>query len=82
VDGHRAHVIQFLPWMLLALCPLMHLFMHGGHDRGGHRSDRAGDGARTLRDEPGSFLRSLVLVLINSAVFIFFAQLRRPQLCD
>ena len=34
---HRAHVIAFLPWALLALCPLMHLFMHGGHDHGGHR---------------------------------------------
>jgi hypothetical protein len=32
---HRAHVIQFLPWAFLALCPLMHLFMHGGHGRGG-----------------------------------------------
>jgi hypothetical protein len=31
---HRAHVIQLLPWAFLALCPLMHLFMHGGH--GGH----------------------------------------------
>lgn len=28
---HRAHVIQYLPWGLLALCPLMHLFMHRGH---------------------------------------------------
>ena len=28
---HRAHVIAFLPWAILALCPLMHLFMHRGH---------------------------------------------------
>ena len=28
---HRAHVIQYLPWALLAMCPLMHLFMHRGH---------------------------------------------------
>lgn len=41
---HRAHVIQFLPWAFLALCPLMHLFMHGGHAQGGHGSDREGDG--------------------------------------
>lgn len=27
---HRAHFIQFLPFLLLAACPLMHLFMHGG----------------------------------------------------
>jgi hypothetical protein len=42
---HRAHVIEFLPWVFLALCPLMHLFMHRGHDHGGNRSDRPGDGA-------------------------------------
>ena len=32
---HRAHLLGVLPWLLLAACPLMHLFMHrGGH--GGH----------------------------------------------
>lgn len=31
---HRAHLIEFLPWGILALCPLMHVFMHRGH--GGH----------------------------------------------
>lgn len=34
---HRAHLVQFLPYLLLAACPLMHLFMHGGHGHGrGH----------------------------------------------
>jgi hypothetical protein len=33
---HRAHVVQALPWVLLAMCPLLHLFLHHGH--GGHRS--------------------------------------------
>jgi DUF2933 family protein len=29
---HRAHVFQYLPFVLLAACPLMHLFHgHGGH---------------------------------------------------
>lgn len=32
---HRAHVIQFLPYALLLLCPLLHLF-HGGHGGGGN----------------------------------------------
>lgn len=37
---HRAHFIQFLPFLLLAACPLMHLFMHGGHGHGqGHGKD-------------------------------------------
>ena len=31
---HQAHVIAFLPFLLLLACPLMHIFMHHGH--GGH----------------------------------------------
>jgi hypothetical protein len=38
---HRAHVLPYLPWLLLAACPLMHLFMHGGH--GGHRGSSGRD---------------------------------------
>jgi hypothetical protein len=35
ITEHRAHVIEFLPFVLLAACPLLHLFhRHGGH--GGH----------------------------------------------
>jgi len=33
---HQAHILGALPFVLLALCPLLHLFHgHGGH--GGHR---------------------------------------------
>ena len=28
---HLAHTIQALPWVILLLCPLMHVFMHRGH---------------------------------------------------
>ena len=38
---HRAHLMGALPFLLLALCPLMHFF-HGGH--GGHREPGAGSG--------------------------------------
>jgi hypothetical protein len=31
---HRAHIIPFLPYLLLAACPLMHVFMHHGHGHG------------------------------------------------
>jgi hypothetical protein len=34
---HTAHVFGALPYLLLAACPLMHLFMHHGH--GGHGSE-------------------------------------------
>ncbi len=41
---HTAHVFGVLPYLLLAACPLMHLFMHHGHrhhgDDGGHRDDK------------------------------------------
>ncbi len=48
---HRAHVIQFLPFLLLAACPLMHVFMHGGHGHGHHRHHSAGaDGADAKRE--------------------------------
>ncbi len=47
---HRAHVIQFLPWAFLALCPLMHVFMHHGHGTTGDRSDdRNRSGGRGAR---------------------------------
>jgi hypothetical protein len=32
--AHTAHVISLLPYAIFLLCPLMHLFMMGGH--GGH----------------------------------------------
>jgi hypothetical protein len=38
---HRAHFIYALPWLILLLCPVMHLFMHRHHgDRRGGRHDR------------------------------------------
>ena len=38
LSEHRAHLLGFLPWLLLLACPLMHLFMHHGHDHGGGAS--------------------------------------------
>ena len=31
--GHWAHALGFLPYGLLLLCPLLHMFHHGGHAR-------------------------------------------------
>lgn len=42
VTEHWAHIVPFLPWLILAACPLMHIFMHGGHG-GGHGGHGGGD---------------------------------------
>lgn len=36
---HRAHFLTALPWLILLLCPVLHIFMHGGHGHGGHSDD-------------------------------------------
>ena len=41
---HRAHLLGWFPFILLALCPLMHFF-HGGH--GGHGGGNSGSDAST-----------------------------------
>ncbi len=46
---HTAHVFGVLPYLLLAACPLMHLFMHHGH--GGHGSRETGDDASANRQQ-------------------------------
>ena len=45
---HRAHMIQFLPFLLLLACPLLHMF----HGHGGHGGDAEGEQKR--KDEPHS----------------------------
>ena len=42
LSEHRAHFIGALPFLLLLSCPLMHVFMHRGHD--GKRSDHHAHG--------------------------------------
>ncbi len=44
---HRMHLsglIGWLPYLILLACPLMHLFMHGGHGHGGG-DGKSNDGA-------------------------------------
>lgn len=43
---HYGHISQLLPYVILLLCPLMHLF---GHHRGSHRQHR--DAAPPARDD-------------------------------
>ena len=40
---HRAHLsglMQYLPFLLVLACPLMHIFMHGRHGHHRHRNDQ------------------------------------------
>lgn len=37
---HRAHVLGLLIWLPLLACPLMHVFMHGGHGRHGNKGQQ------------------------------------------
>ena len=42
---HTAHVLGLLPFAVILLCPLLHMFMHGGHgghDDAGHDHSGAG----------------------------------------
>ncbi|HEY6242922.1 MAG TPA: DUF2933 domain-containing protein [Pyrinomonadaceae bacterium] len=35
LTDHRAHLFEFLPYLLLLACPFMHFFMHRGHVKHG-----------------------------------------------
>ncbi len=40
VKEHWVHIVPYLPWLLLAACPLMHVFIHGGHGHTSHGNDK------------------------------------------
>lgn len=33
--GHGPHALDYLPFLIIPACPLMHLFMHGRHHHAG-----------------------------------------------
>ena len=41
---HRAHFLMALPYLILLLCPLLHVFMHGGHGNGHGGNGHSGHG--------------------------------------
>ena len=45
ITEHQAHLWGWLPYLLLLACPLMHMFMHGGHGGHEHRHGASRDGA-------------------------------------
>lgn len=44
VTEHRAHLWGYLPYGLLLLCPLLHLFMHGSHGSHGSTDQQNANG--------------------------------------
>ncbi len=40
-EAHLRALVPYFPWLLLLACPLMHIFMHGGHghDHGANKTD-------------------------------------------
>jgi len=53
ITEHRAHVLGALPFVLLALCPLLHLFGHGGHGHdGGPRTTPGKEEVGGVGDKP------------------------------
>jgi hypothetical protein len=54
MSEHRAHLYGWLPFLLLAACPLMHLFHgHGGH--AGHGAHGAGaQSGKRAESPPGA----------------------------
>ncbi len=49
---HRAHLIGWLPFLIILACPLIHVFMHRGHGHGGH-STNGKEGDKLIRHEEG-----------------------------
>ena len=50
-EEHRAHILGIAPYVLLLMCPLIHLFMHRGH--GGHDAGHTGRDGQAHRHEDG-----------------------------
>jgi hypothetical protein len=50
---HFAHALGLLPFLLILACPLLHIFMHGGHGRhGDHVHQQPSDGRRPFKGDP------------------------------
>ncbi|MBA4208234.1 MAG: hypothetical protein C0454_01745 [Parvibaculum sp.] len=50
IAEHRAHLLGWLPWLIILACPLLHIFMHGRH--GGHDHHGEGSSSETSKRLP------------------------------
>lgn len=41
IAEHRAHLLGWLPLLIILACPLLHIFMHRGHGGHGDSSDNS-----------------------------------------
>ena len=46
ITEHTAHLFGVLPYVLLLLCPLLHMFMHRGHGDRANHADHIADGEK------------------------------------
>lgn len=46
ITEHTAHLFGVLPYVLLLLCPLLHMFMHRGHGNHANHVSQVTDGER------------------------------------
>lgn len=42
---HREHLFQWLPFLIILACPLMHIYMHGGHGEHSSHNHQGDDDA-------------------------------------
>jgi len=47
LSEHRAHVMGAAFWLLLLACPILHIFMHGGHGSHGGGDRNSGPGRQS-----------------------------------
>jgi len=48
---HKVHLLGALPWLILLVCPFMHLFMHGGHGGHGEHGPQHGNNSGDQRND-------------------------------
>lgn len=54
VGEHRVHLLGYLPYLFLLVCPLMHLTHgHGGHGRHGSETQQPQEGAAHQQSRQG-----------------------------
>lgn len=55
---HQEHIFQALPYLIILLCPLMHLFMHrrhGHHQSPNHHHDSSDESFKETTEKNGAY---------------------------